>query len=88
MALTDKQIKEKAAQYTALVTEQENLDLEDFELEPDSKFFVNKKGYKLNKLTFVGLDCLALMGIPFKLVAPPKGVDKDGKPLLYCRAWL
>jgi hypothetical protein len=86
MALSKAQLEELAG------AKQENLNLKDFKFDKKEGCYLtvvtteNEKGdeveltYKLNKLTFVGLDLLESKGIPFTLLAPKPGQ-------VWARAW-
>ena len=82
----------KAALVELAGAKQENLALKDFKFNKSEGCYLavstvkNDKGedveviYKLNKLTFVGLDLLEDKGIPFTLLAPKAGQ-------VWARAW-
>lgn len=86
MALTKPQLEELAG------AKQENLSLDSFKFNKTEGCYLavatvkNDKGedvettYKLNKLTFVGLDLLKSKDIPFTLLAPKAGQ-------VWARAW-
>jgi hypothetical protein len=86
MALSKKELEELAG------AKQENLELTDFKFDRKEGCYLavvtteNADGdeieaiYKLNKLTFVGLDLLKSKEIPFTLLAPKAGQ-------VWARAW-
>ena len=86
MALSKKELEELAG------AKQENLDLKDFKFDKKEGCYLMvtttedadenevKVTYKLNKLTFVGLDLLKSKEIPFTLIAPKPGQ-------VWARAW-
>ena len=86
MALSKAQLEELAG------AKQENLSLKDFKFDRKEGCYLAvvttetadgdeiEVTYKLNKLTFVGLDLLDSKGIPFTLLAPKAGQ-------VWARAW-
>lgn len=57
-----------------------NLSLTDFTFDAEKGYYLHDEGYKLNKLTFVGLDLLESNGIEYTLIAPKEGQE-------WARAW-
>lgn len=74
MALTKTQLKALAGQKS------NNLSLSDFTFDSEKGYYLHEEGYKLNKLTFIGLDLLDSNGIEYTLIAPKTGQE-------WARAW-
>lgn len=69
------------AQLTALAGQKSNnLSLKDFTFNKVEGYYEHTDGYKLNKLTFVGLDLLESNNIEYTLIAPKTGQE-------WARAW-
>jgi hypothetical protein len=69
------------AQLTALSGQKSNnLDLSEFAFDAEQGCYMHPEGYKLNKLTYIGLDLLAGHKIEYTLIAPKTGQE-------WARAW-